>query len=411
MVQFIYTVKLGVKMDRNKRIAISILSLIGLALSIELCVVYYNSNFVQNAAPSICAISDTIDCDGVAKTAYSQSLGVPLSLWGVCLYLFTLFMTWIDKIQKFDFTGLLKVFKNQTSYIFSLMLLSFVMSMGLATISIFKINSICLFCFMTYLVDLIIALVAKDWKQNLLFEIKTSIADFIEALKVRRQAFYFFLVVVLAAAILSYTATTNVLAPQLKIQKMLKQMINSLKLEQADGNTIGPKNADLVINEYIDFNCGGCFIAHIYLHRIVEEFENVKVVQHNLPLEKVCNHNMQYEGHKGSCMKTSYALAAKKQNKYWEMADILFLQQPETEKEVIEKARLADFDIRKLKDDVNSEEIKTEIKDSIAEADSKDIQGTPTIYIGMKRIMGVGSYEEFKKTVIENGGREKPNHN
>ena len=75
-------------MKTGKRITITLLSLLGLALAIELCIVYYNANFAIDAQPSICAINESMDCDSVAKTAYSQFLGVPLSLWGVCLYLF-----------------------------------------------------------------------------------------------------------------------------------------------------------------------------------------------------------------------------------------------------------------------------------------------------------------------------------
>ena len=40
-------------MTKTQKIAITLLSLIGLALSIELCIVFYNANFAQNAAPSI----------------------------------------------------------------------------------------------------------------------------------------------------------------------------------------------------------------------------------------------------------------------------------------------------------------------------------------------------------------------
>ena len=86
-------------MNKTQRISTTLLSLIGLALSIELCIVFYNANFAQNAAPSICAINEMFDCDSVAKTSYSQFLGIPLALWGVCLYLFFLFMTYVDKIQ------------------------------------------------------------------------------------------------------------------------------------------------------------------------------------------------------------------------------------------------------------------------------------------------------------------------
>ena len=170
-------------MTKGKRIGITILSLIGLALSIELCIVFYNANFVPDAAPSICAISETMDCDSVAKTSYSQFLGIPLALWGLCLYLFFLFMTYVDKLKNIKFLGFLNVFKNPTSYIFCVGILSFTISMVLAGISVLKINSICIFCFMTYIVDLLIALTAKNWGSGALFELKNSINDFVEAIK------------------------------------------------------------------------------------------------------------------------------------------------------------------------------------------------------------------------------------
>lgn len=397
-------------MTKNKRIWVSILCLIGLALSIELCVVYYNANFVQDAAPSICAISDKMDCDGVAKTAYSQFFGVPLSLWGVFLYLFILFMTFVDKIKKMPLLGFLQVFKNQQSYIFCLSSLAFVLSMCLACISIFKIDSICLFCLMTYVVDLAIALTTKDWNSGLLFELKNSINDFRDAIKVPRYAISFIAVVSLFVGALYVTTNSNILTPQLERQKLFKSMENSIKKAQYSGNELGNPNADLVIHEYMDFNCGGCFIAHLYLHRIVDEFENIRVVQHNLPLEKVCNHNVQHDGHKNSCLKAQYALAAKKQNKYWQMADIIYIDSPDDEKQILEAARLADFDIKKLKEDAHSREIADEIKASVADADAKEIYGTPTLIIGMKTILGVKQYPEFKKMIIEMGGREKANH-
>ncbi len=396
-------------MSKTKRIIITILALIGLALSIELCIVYYNANFAVNAKPSICVINDAMDCDGVAKTSYSQFLGVPLALLGFILYLFILFMTYIDKIQKIKFLGFLRVFKNPASYIFCISSLSFIISMVLGTISIFKINSICIFCFMTYFLDLIIAIAAKNKGVSIIQEIKTSFADFIEAIKVKRYAFWFILLVLLFSSVLYYTNESNILSPQKAKQMMFKKYIKDYS-SLADGNKLGAKDADVIIHEYMDFNCNGCFFAQLYLHRIVSEFENVKVIQHNLPLDKVCNHNMTHDGHKNSCLKSSYALAAAKQNKYWQMADILFELAPENEKEIIEEARLLDFDIKKLKEDANSEEIKQEITDSIKSADERNINGTPTLFIGMRYMNGVGSYPELKEVVIEQGGREKANH-
>lgn len=396
-------------MNNIKRITITLLALIGLGLSIELCVVYYNANFAVNAGPSICAINDSVNCDSVARTAYSQFFGIPLSLWGVCLYLFFLFMTYVDKIKKIKFLSFLNVFKNPLSYICCIASLSFVISMSLAYISLNKINSICIFCFMTYVIDLLIALVSKTWKENILFELKNSIADFIDAIKVKRYAFWFVLLVLLAISVLAYTSVSNIFAPQMAKQKEMARYFSGYK-NIVDGNIMGPKDADIVIHEFMDFNCAGCFLANLYLHRIINEFENVKVVQHNVPLDKQCNHNMKAEGHKNSCLKSSYALAAAKQNKYWEMSDILFVENPEEEKDIIEQARLADFDIKKLKEDAKSEEVQKELQESIKLADSREVVGTPTLFIGMRRIMGVSSYPEFKNIVIEQGGIEKKNH-
>ena len=36
--------------------------------------------------------------------------------------------------------------------------------------------------------------------------------------------------------------------------------------------------------------------------------------------------------------------------------------------------------------------------------------GTPTLFIGMRKEIGVGSYPELKQIVINEGGKEKANH-
>ena len=394
-------------MTNKKRIILIILCLIGLGLSFELCKVFYNANFAQTSIKSICAINDMFDCDAVAKTSYSQFLGVPLALWGIILYLFVLFMLFADKIKNIKFLGFLAVFKNPASYIFCISLLSFCISMVLGSISIFKINSICIFCFMTYFIDLLMALTAKDWKNGILYELKNSVSDFLEAIKVRRYAISFIIVVLFFASVLCYTATTNVLSPQIiKRNELIKEFGQYKNI--VNGNVMGPENADIVIDEFIDFNCGGCFLANLYLHRIVNEFENVKVVQHNIPLERVCNPSMQHEGHKNSCLKAKYVLAAGKQNKYWQMSDILFSESPNDEKEIIEQARLLDFDIKKLKETAHSEEIENELKESVDFANSKGVIGTPTLFIGIKKVMGIDSYPNFKNMIKSFGGRLKP---
>ena len=76
-------------------------------------------------------------------------------------------------------------------------------------------------------------------------------------------------------------------------------------------------------------------------------------------------------------------------------------------KEIIEKARLLDFNIKKLQDDAHSDEIKKELEASLAEAAERKIIGTPTLNVGMKQITGAGSYPELVKIITEQGGIRK----
>lgn len=391
-------------MDK-KKLAINILSIIGLILSIELCVVFINANFIDGASPSICAINEAYDCDKVAKSPFSQFLGVPLSLWGVILYVFFLVMNNVEKLKTKKFLGFLEVFKNPNSYMHCIGVIAFIFSMFLAFISKVLIESVCIFCLITYFINLAIALVAKQWGAGFFFEIKNSFKDFLSAIKQPKYAIAFVLVVLMATGCLYYLETTKVLTPNVwyTSKQAKEKTIHGIR-----GNVLGNENATIIINEYMDFNCGGCFFANVYLHRAAMEFENIKIIQHNLPLEKECNHNMKFDGHKGSCMKSRYALAAAKQNSYWDMSNILFFAQDiQTEADILKYAKKIKLNTKKLEADANSEEIKKELEESILDADEKEVRATPTIFIGIKKLEGVPSYPEFKQMIIEQGGIEK----
>ena len=121
-------------MNITKRMwLIRIIALIGLGLSIELAIIYFRANFDESALYSFCSINSYIDCDGVAKSSYSQFAGIPLAWWGIFFYLFVLFMSFVDKINSKIKTPLI-VFKNPIKYISVLGLISFCISMTLASV-------------------------------------------------------------------------------------------------------------------------------------------------------------------------------------------------------------------------------------------------------------------------------------
>ncbi len=138
------------KIDK-KNLAIQILALAGLALAIKLAFIYYAANFDKYALASFCSINDFIDCDGVAKTTHSQVMGIPLAYWGIFFYIVVLFLTVVDKLKNIKFLKFLEVFKDPKAYITVLGSIAFLCSMGLASVSLFKIKKLCILCVITYL--------------------------------------------------------------------------------------------------------------------------------------------------------------------------------------------------------------------------------------------------------------------
>lgn len=392
-------------MDKMRKIIIVILTITGIILSAELCKIYYDANFNDYALASFCSVNNLIDCDGVAKTSYAQFLGVPLCLWGLFFYSFVLLMLAAKYLAKIRIFKFLEVFKNPRAYIFSLGTLAFMISMVLAAIQFFEINKICILCFATYFVDFAIALTAKDYKKPIFYESKQSFEDFKSAVSIKKYLIAFLIVSAAAAGVLIYTQTSYILTPQLKIEKIkLTQERNFITRD----NIMGAADATIVIHEYMDFNCSSCYVTNISLNRLMSELDGIMIIKHDLPLDSECNPLLKNGGHKGSCTMARYALASKKQDKYWEVSDILFTQTPDSEQKILKLLRqIKGLDIKRLEKDANSEEIKKELNSEIQDAISREINATPTLIINMQKITGNMPYYELREKLVQMGAKEK----
>ncbi len=164
-----------------KKATIFILSIIGFLISVKLTQVYFNANFVLDAGPSFCTITKTINCDAVAQSKFAVFLGIPLAIWGMMLYLFLMFLTFVDEIGKFKLFGFLKALKNPLNYIYVVSFVSLAVSIVLAMISFFIINKICVLCFATYLIDATIVIIS-GLKTNFVESVKICFSDLKEFL-------------------------------------------------------------------------------------------------------------------------------------------------------------------------------------------------------------------------------------
>lgn len=395
-------------MKTYKRILLTIIAIIGFLTSVKLTVIFYESNYNPYAINSFCTINDFIDCDGVAKTAKSVFLGVPLAIWGLILYTFILFLTYVDKLKNIKWLGFLEVFKNPVSYIFAVGLIAFLISMTLACISLFEIKKICILCVFTYFLNLVIAIIAAVKTKRPDDLLADCFKDFLSAIKVKKYLIAFLAVVVAFCGVLAYTATSFVLAPHMKqvseFEKLRHMKSNPYKVK---GNILGDPNGSVIVYLYTDFQCPGCSLFNITVHRAAKELKNVRFIHKNFPLDSECNKLINFQMHPGSCKLARYNIAAGYQNKYWEMNDILFEKKPKNDEELLKYAKAAGFDVSKLKQDANSDKVKNQLQEEIDFALKNNLNATPVIQIGLKTLPGVRAYSELEKLLIESGAQKR----
>ena len=379
-------------MTNKKRIAITLLCILGLILSFDLVYIYIKMNFMTNAPKSFCAINSFIDCDGVASTEKAFFAGVPLAIWGVILYCLFLFLTWVDKIREKIKFPLLDVFKNPSSYIASIGIFSFCCSMALAYISIHDIQKICILCFCTYFINFFIALFAVK-KDFFITDIKNTVLDFIQGAKQYLTLFLAVCLVVVTALI--YFHKSQILSPKIKEQKAYKE-IHKMKenIYQIYGNNLGNPDGDVSIYIFGDFMCPSCKDMNIVLHKVAREDKNVGIYHVNFPLDSECNPTVTAKIHPGACLLAKYALAAQNQGNYWGMVSAIYNKKPQNEDKILELAKSLGLDPDELKKDAHSKEIAQYLENQVYRGIREGMSATPTIMID--EIPHLGFYPDYQ---------------
>jgi protein-disulfide isomerase/uncharacterized membrane protein len=389
---------------KNKKFILSLLAFLGFVVSIELTYIYFKANFIAGAAPSFCTINDFIDCDSVAKTAYSLFLGIPNAVYGIGFYLLIMFLA-LFPFQKFNF---FKNFKNPESYIFTLSSLAVISSVILWIISTFAIHKVCLLCYVLYGVNFFLFVFSKPGK-SILDRYKESFEDFIAIISDTK---WFIIVVSLVCVLVGLIIAANITKVFIP---PVNNILNNTETQQGNtyqstGNVLGSENPKLVIHEFTDFQCPYCAYSHLMLDRLVSEVPDVRVEHHDFPLNKACNPMVKYSPHKFSCEAVFYARAAKEQGKYWDYINLLFDNQNNlSDSKFLELGKDLNLNTNQLKKDASSPEVRIELKEDLKMAQEENIKATPTyiMIVGIKKYKyeGIMPYPQLKDIVLQNLGQ------
>lgn len=133
----------------------------------------------------------------------------------------------------------------------------------------------------------------------------------------------------------------------------------------------GNPKGDVTMVEFFDYNCGWCKKGFPEVMTLLEKDKNLRFVLKEFPI---------FGG--DSDYAAMAAIAAKKQNKYWDLHKALFAHEGKVTREVVDEvAAKQGIDVAKLKQDMKDPSVAQELADNHALAQSLAINGTPGFII------------------------------
>lgn len=133
---------------------------------------------------------------------------------------------------------------------------------------------------------------------------------------------------------------------------------------------IGNKNGSVTLVEFFDYQCPHCKEMAKVVEDYAKQDKNLRIVFKEFPIFP------------GSVYASQAALAANMQGKYFEFHNALMADKnPLTKADVLATAKKIGLDIAKMKKDMNSDAIKTELKQNVDLAQKLGLAGTPAFVV------------------------------
>ena len=154
----------------------------------------------------------------------------------------------------------------------------------------------------------------------------------------------------------------------------------------------GPKDAKIVVVEFSDYQCPFCSGAEPLMDQVLAAYpKDVKRVYKQFPLTSI---------HQNAMPAARAAVAAGKQNKFWEMHKKLFENQRDLSVDNYKKwAQELGLDVARFEKDMASPEVQAQIDRDVKDAQAAEVSGTPTIFVNGKRFSKQRSLDTFKETI------------
>jgi len=351
--------------SRALQIAFLVLCTVGTLLSADLLRLHVRVHTDPNYH-SLCAISETIDCESVAFSSYAVAAGLPVALWGLIGYLVMGGLS-IWGLHRYQGTTVWPF-----GILFWLSLFASLISVMLFSVSTQLVRSLCIICIATYGVNFSLLTVASVELKRLKLGPLSALRDEIRQLPGRRVGVLLYIVAVVAALGTLYLAIPSYWHTE------ITQGPGGLLTGRSGEGThwIGARKPVIEITEFSDYQCPFCLRGHLAARRLVYQHpDRIRLVHRHYPLRQ----------HAESFEYSKMAICAGEQLKFWEANDFLFTYgrrtPPVTRQEI---AAALGIDLGQMEACLEKAATREAVLEDLAAGRSFNIQGTPTFVIDGK---------------------------
>lgn len=367
-----------------------LLSLIGAVLSAYLTLIHLR--YLSTGQPSACNFNETLNCDAINTSSWSEVAGVPLSHVATLFYLLA-GLSAVVAMRREEWLRRLR------GPLLAATLAAAVLSLVLAGVSA-QLKALCVFCASLYVVNLAL-LITMVVGGGALADLRRLPADVGATL--RALANPTALVLVLMALVGAGIATQAMRGAVTSAQEQATARKQEKRIDLFDPTApaLGPADAAVTLVEISDFECPFCQRASETIAELRRLYpDKVRVVFRNFPLDKACNPLLKRQIHENACAAARAAICAGTQGKFWPYAERLFggatepADLPAHAKELgLDEAAFASC----LTAPATTARIATDI-DACSKA---GVSAVPVFLINGRRLAGAQPIEAFKTLIDE----------
>jgi protein-disulfide isomerase/uncharacterized membrane protein len=353
--------------------ALTLLSLVGIVVSVISVYHFAGAYYGFSSGPSFCNINSTFNCDAVNQTQYAFFLGMPVASLGLFFYGWLFFFSLAatgDKWLSGESRGVVAL----------LSLFASLFSIYLAWVSWSRIGVLCPTCLALYVVNfLLLALSIPHFSK-----IKLS--------GILKESFSRPIIIPLTLVGLAFSLAL----PRLIERGVSKEEISAREFAISKSGLLkDPIKGDgkITIVEFADFECPACKSYARILASVYEEFkDSIQIIHKQFPLDNSCNPQIPQPFHAHSCYASLMALCAGEQDKYWGMYDFIFETLAnkktftETRAALKEGAKVLGLDLDSFNECVETARYMPKIQADIEEAVKVGLEGTPTVFVNGKKL-------------------------